>query len=112
MRRKGGSVAGRSAQDKRAYWREQISQWRVSGQSQKAFCGERGIAQSTFQWWRGRLSRSPASGAAVSFAPLPVQADSGTRACAIEIELRSRTRLRFEGEAALRALDRLIERIR
>ena len=29
-----------------------ISQWITSGKSQKAYCAEHGITQSTFSWWR------------------------------------------------------------
>jgi len=100
------------AEGKRADWVKRVSQWRGSGQTQKAFCEQQGIALSTFQWWRAKLSRSPKFPAAVSFVPVSVDAGSGVRDCAIEVELRSRTRLRLEGEAALRALDRLVARIR
>lgn len=112
MARKGESAARRGAEGKRAYWLRRVSEWRVSGQTQKAFCAQRGLPLSTFRWWQAKLSRAPEAKAAVSFLPVSVDAGSGMRGCAIEVELRSRTRLRFEGEAALRALDRLVARIR
>lgn len=112
MTQKDESVAAQGAENKRAYWVKRVSQWRGSGQTQKAFCQQQRIALSTFQWWRAKLSRSPKSEATVSFVPVSLDAGSEVRACAIEVELRSRTRLRLEGEAALRALDRLVARIR
>lgn len=111
MTQKGESAAAH-AESKRAYWVKRVSEWRSSGQTQKAFCAQRGVALSTFQWWRAKLSRSSKSKAAVSFVPVSVDAGGGVRDCAIEVELRLRTRLRFEGEAALRALDPLVARIR
>jgi len=112
MTRKEESVSAHVAEGKRAYWVKRVSEWRGSGQTQKAFCSQRGVPLSTFQWWRAKLSRGPKTKAAVSFVPVSVDAGSGVRDCAIEVELRSRTRLRLEGEAALRALDRVVARIR
>lgn len=113
MTQKGGPAVAHGAESKRAYWVNRVSEWRDSGQTQKAFCAQRGVALSTFQWWRTKLARGPKSKTApVSFVPVSIDADDGRRDCAIEVELRSRTRLRLEGEAALRALDRLVARIR
>ena len=100
------------AEGKRAYWIKRVAEWRGTRQTQKAFCARQGLALSTFQWWRAKLGRGSQPKAAVSFVPVSLQAESGGRDCAIEVELRSRTRLRLEGEAALRALDRLVARIR
>lgn len=112
MKAKGELVAGREAGGKRAYWIKRVSEWRGAGQSQKAFCAQRGLPLSTFQWWRAKLARGSNTTAAVNFMPVSVEADASGRDCAIEVELRSRTRLRLEGEAALRALDRVVARIR
>lgn len=93
---------------KQAYWKERIEQWERSGLSQRKFCEERKLAVSTFQWWRSKLRRGESESSAPSFLPLALSASTAS----IEVELRSKTRLRLEGEAALRALDRLIARIR
>jgi hypothetical protein len=111
MRTKDESAVVRGAEGKRAYWVARVSEWGGSKQTQKAFCAQRGLALSTFQWWRAKLARGSNS-ATVSFLPVSVDTSAGGRECAIEVELRSRTRLRLEGEAALRALDRLVARIR
>ena len=98
----------------RADWKKRISQWERSGQSQRAFCAERSVALSTFQWWRRKLRRSEGLQAAPEFLPLALSAATGTGAglAVIEVELRSRTRVRLEGEAALRAVDAVVARIR
>lgn len=106
--------AVRSELAKRERWAKRIAQWERSGKSQKAYCAARGLALSTFQWWRTRMKQMPASNApAVSFLPLTmVAAPRETAAAAVEVELSSKTRIRFEGAAAERATDRLLERIR
>lgn len=99
---------------KRAYWTKQVGQWERSGQSQRVFCAKRALALSTFQWWRSKLRRSEARQAATAFVPLELSAATGPGIglAAIDIELRSRTRVRLEGEAALRAVEAVVARIR
>ena len=99
---------------KRAYWKKRIGQWERSGQSQRAFCASRTLALSTFQWWRRKLRRSADRQATPAFLALDLSARTGTGAglAVIDIELRSRTRVRLEGEAALRAVDAVVARIR
>jgi len=94
---------------KRAVWQRRIAQWQQSGRAQQRFCKERGLALSTFQWWRARLKRAvPLSGAA-AFMPLALQrADVDT----VEITLRSNTRVRVEGAGAARLVDELITRLK
>jgi len=95
---------------KQAYWKKRVGQWGRSGQSQREFCAKRGLALSTFQWWRAKLRRAEAQPMA-AFLPLTLQ-NTPAPAALIEVELRSKTRLRLEGEAALRALETLVARIR
>jgi len=92
---------------KRAYWGNLIAEWKRSGQSQKAFCIERSFVLSTFQWWCARAKRRDATKAARPFLPIALHAPS-----VVEVELRSRTRIRFEGEAALQAVARLTARVK
>lgn len=95
---------------KRASWSKCITEWEHSGQSQRAFCVQRGLALSTFQWWRGRGKRREAKKSAPAFLPLAMGA-MGTLSV-VEVELRSRTRMRFEGEAALQAVAQLVARVK
>jgi len=103
-------VAGIEAAAKRAYWGKRISEWEHSGQTQRAFCAQRDLALSTFQWWRGRGKRREAMKSATPFLPIAMGAMSAMSV--VEIELRSRTRMRFEGEAALQAVAQLVARVK
>jgi len=92
---------------KRAYWGQRIAEWERSGKSQKAFCAEHCLVLSTFQWWCARRKRRKAAKPAASFLPIALDAPS-----VVEVELRSRTRIRFEGEAALQAVAQLTARVK
>ena len=107
-----GTKAMSAAAARRSRWTKHLGDWARSGQTQQAFCAERSLALSSFRWWRARLRRSEGAKASVPFLPIALGADQSASAPVIEIELRSRTRLRLEGEAALRAVDRLVARIR
>ena len=106
--------AARSAPAKQKRWASRNARWAGSGQTQKAYCAKRGWALSTFQWWRARMKQAPArNAAAVSFLPLTLAtASKEPAAAAVEVELSSKTRIRFEGALAERATDRLLARIR
>lgn len=92
---------------KRAYWGQRISEWEQSGQLQKAFCAERGLVLSTFQWWCAQRKRRTAAKSGTPFLPIAMHAVS-----VVEVELRTRTRIRFEGEAALQAVAQLTARVK
>ncbi len=103
----------RSMLVKSARWVKRVAQWERSGESQKSFCAARGLALSTFQWWRARAKRTkPRPAPAVSFLPLTVAAARDVAPAAVEVELSSKTRIRFEGAAAERATERLLDCIR
>lgn len=94
------------AAGKRGLWEKRIAEWQRSGQSQRVFCAQRGLALSTFQWWRRQARRREATRTTPAFLPIAMGVS------AVEIELRSRTRMRFEGEAALRAVEHLVARVK
>jgi hypothetical protein len=95
----------------RTRWAKRIAQWAGSGQTQKAYCAKRGWALSTFQWWRARAKHAAAETTPVSFLPLTLAA-APKETAAVEVELSSKTRIRFEGTLAERATERLLARIR
>ncbi len=103
-------VAESETEAKRACWGKRITEWEHSGQSQRTFCAQRGLALSTFQWWRGRGKRREAMKSAPAFLPIAMGAMNAMNV--VEVELRSRTRMRFEGEAALRAVAQLVARVK
>ena len=45
-----------------AQWAALVGEFEASGQSQRSFCAERGVGQSSLRYWRGRL-RGHAAGA-------------------------------------------------
>ena len=102
-----GRVGQGAAAAKRAYWGQRITEWECSGQSQKAFCVERRLVLSTFQWWRAQRKRRAMAKPVTPFLPIAMHAVS-----VVEVELRSRTRIRFEGEAALQAVAQLTARVK
>lgn len=106
MNKKEQSAQGALAA-KRAYWGQRIAEWESSAQTQKAFCAERRLVLSTFQWWRARVKRHEATKAVKPFLPIALHPVS-----VVEVELRSRTRMRFEGEAALQAVAQLMVRVK
>ena len=103
-------VAGSEAAAKRAYWGKRLTEWEHSGQTQRAFCAQRGLALSTFQWWRMREKGREAMKGATPFLPIAMGAMSAMSV--VEIELCSRTRMRFEGEAALQAVAQWVARVK
>jgi hypothetical protein len=94
---------------KQADWNKRIAAWQRSGLSQRLFCERQGLALSTFQWWRKRLAEG--QDGQPSFLPLALSAAHGAAAAVVRIELESGTRLRLEGEAALRAVAALVRRV-
>ena len=109
-------VAQSETAAKRADWDKRITEWKHSGQSQRAFCAQRELALSTFQWWRAREKRREATKSAPAFLPIAMGAIGAMGAMGtssvVEVVLRSRTRMRFEGEAALQAVARLVARVK
>ena len=103
-------VAGSETAAKRAYWGKRITEWEHSGQTQRAFCAQRGLALSTFQWWRMRGKGREGMKSTTPFLPIAMGAMRAMNV--VEVELRSRTRMRFEGEAALQAVAQLVARVK
>jgi len=110
--------------DRCQYWREHIHSWEGSGQTQTAFCRERGLSVSAFGWWKGELKRRQALkgteegrlGTGSLFVPVHVGApdfrfEAGER---VEVVLPSGHVLRvptgFEDASLIRLLDVLESR--
>jgi hypothetical protein len=104
---KTGQAGRDSAAAKRTYWGARIAEWERSGQTQKMFCAQRGLVLSTFKWWHAQGKRRKGAKPVTPFLPITVHAVS-----VVEVELRSRTRIRFEGEAALQAVAQLTARVK
>lgn len=51
------SPAGRPERRTSEQWAERVRNYEASGQSQRAFCAERGIGQSSLRYWKRRLEQ-------------------------------------------------------
>lgn len=109
-KRSSSLAVAESVQGKHARWAKRVEAWERSGQSQRAWCKAEGVALSTFQWWRQRLAKAVPSERVPSFMPLRLEPEA--TAASIEVRLRSGTQIRFEGEAALRAVEPLLRGLR
>ena len=49
----------RSRAESSFYWRQQIADWKKSGQKIRAFCNERNLTESQFHLWRRTLGVKP-----------------------------------------------------
>jgi hypothetical protein len=78
---------GRARDEKKEQqWQRRIEQWRVSGQSIRAFCAQHGLSSASFYHWRRVLERRAAEEPA--FVPVRVEADAvPTQASALEVVL-------------------------
>jgi len=50
------SQSPRSKPGRSAYWQDLVGQWSRSGQTQVAFCRERGVTYGSFTWWKRQLT--------------------------------------------------------
>ena len=107
MREKAKGTGQGSLAAKGEYWEQLVAEWRNSGHTQKSFCIEQGLVLSTFRWWCSRTKRQEETKAVKQFLPIPLGTTS-----VVEIELPSRTRIRFEGEAAFQATALLAVRVK
>jgi transposase len=97
--------------DKERFWRTMVRQWRKSGLSVRAFCGEQGLAEPSFYSWRRTLAERDAQ--AVHFVPVriapepaPVPADAS--ASGLELVLGGGRRLRVAPGFDAATLQRLL----
>jgi hypothetical protein len=109
-------TAGRRARSqtlpaKQARWERRIRQWRDSGLSQRIFCQRKGLALSTFQWWRQRLAGAARAAQPPAFLPIEPKPAAAGPAGVVHVELADGVRVRLEGEAALHAVAALVRRL-
>jgi hypothetical protein len=49
----------RSRAESSEYWRQQIADWKLSGQKIRAFCSQRNLTESQFHLWKRKLGIKP-----------------------------------------------------
>lgn len=94
-------------QNRARIWQAHIRQWERSGLSQRRYCKERGLALSTFQWWRSRLKKS-ASQASPSIVRLPVSVSTAVAPSELVVEV-GRYRVTVRGSADREQLGSLLD---
>ena len=50
----------RSRAESSVYWRQQIADWKQSGQTIRSFCSQRNLTESQFHLWKRKLGVKPA----------------------------------------------------
>ena len=83
-------------EERRELWRQRIAEQETGSQSIRAYCGERGLKESAFYGWRGRLRKQNTP---VRFALVESKPGEET-AAPIELLLASGDRLRIPSDAA------------
>ena len=83
-------------EQRRELWRQRIAEQETGGQSIRAYCSERGLKESAFYGWRGRLRKQNTP---VRFALLESKPSMET-AAPIELLLAGGDRLRIPSDAA------------
>ncbi len=84
------------AEQRRELWRQRIAQQETSGQSIRAYCRGRGLAEHAFYGWRQRLRQRSAPVRFALVEPKP----ASTTAEPVELLLTSGERLRIPHDAA------------
>ena len=78
-------------------WSTLVKEYEASGQSQRRFCAERGIGQSTLRYWRRRLEESGISSRRIEPRLVPVRVfDDGPSPAGSGLTLVVRDGLRIE----------------
>jgi transposase-like protein len=104
-----GSSTGKTVEERRAYWLEQIADQEGSGMSVQQFCREKGIPEQSFYVWRKRLRKQEPARFAL------VQTESARQHAAkteLELVLVTGERLRIGAEVDPSLLRRVLEALR
>jgi transposase-like protein len=96
------------SETRREYWSKQIGEQQTSGQPIRLFCGERGITEASFYYWRKRLREN----GTVRFALLETEAATADAAPAIELVLGTGERLRISNGVDAATLRLVLDAVR
>jgi hypothetical protein len=91
------------------YWPGVFDDWAASGLSQRRFCEARGIAFSTFCYWRRRLRETPEVESSSPFIPVEIKPPiRSSRSSHYEVRLECGARIRVPFDFEKESLARLI----
>ena len=71
------AVMGGRRGARRDYWKDQIEGWKQSGQSERAYCEERGLNPVSFYRWFARLRKAEPASEGPRFIPVRLAASQG-----------------------------------
>jgi hypothetical protein len=57
-------TANRAVLERRAFWRDHLTQWQASGMTQVAYCRQQGLHREQFGYWKKRLLLARSAGTA------------------------------------------------
>jgi hypothetical protein len=100
---------GEASETRARYWQAQIEAWRVSGQSQLAYCKANGLNYPRFGYWLRKFRRQVATGAGRAPAFVPVIAAPGDGG--LSVRLPNGIELRGINEQNLHVVERLLARL-
>jgi hypothetical protein len=93
---------------KRNYWSKLIAEQEASGLGVRPFCGERGMAEPSFYYWRKRLRKN----GTVRFALLETKTAMADMAPALELVLTTGERLRIGNQVNAATLRVVLDAVR
>ena len=94
------------------YWQQQVDRWRVSGQSQQAFCKTHDLGYHRFIYWRRKYEARPAENQSPSSTALvPVIYRPPSTAAGLSLVLPNGLELRGLAEDNLPLVQQLLDRL-
>ena len=100
---------GEASETREQYWQAQIEAWRVSGQSQQAFCRANDLNYPRFGYWLRKFRRRGATelGRASGFVPVVAASGGG----GLSVHLPNGIELRGVSEQNLHVVEQLLARL-
>jgi hypothetical protein len=95
-------------ESKPKYWGKLIAEQEAGKHKIGVFCGERGISEASFYYWRNRLRKSTP----VRFALIQTPGVTSRPACTLELVLRNGERLRIGDQVDTTTLRMVLEAVR
>ena len=100
---------GKASQRRAQYWQGQIEAWRVSGQSQLAYCKANRLNYPRFGYWLRKFRRQGGSEPCRGSGFVPVMAASGSEG--LSIHLPNGIQLRGVSKQNLDVVEQLLARL-
>ncbi len=100
---------GEASETRAQYWQGQVEAWRVSGQSQLAYCKNNGLSYPRFGYWLRKFRRQGATGTRRASGFVPIVAASED--VGLRMHLPSGIELRGISAQNLHVVEQLLARL-